>query len=141
MAEAIPQAISDRQDEAKAAFIEALNKYPNISWAAHEAGIDRSTFYRWQKEDTLFSDQIKIAIRIGKAKANDKANGTILTGVYNGDIVCTKYWLKHNHPDYITEPKSPSTSQAVNNMEMPEEFLDFFRLPGTYKEKEKEIIW
>lgn len=82
-------------------FCEELKKVPNIRYACKKLGIDRSTFYRWIMKHFVFHQRIIDALSIGREGINDAAESVIITGVQNGDVKCSTYWLGHNHERYV----------------------------------------
>lgn len=67
------ETIEKRQQEQKTEVLEALKVIPIISIAVKKAGIAKSTFYIWIKEDKEFARKVKDARKEGVNLVYDKA--------------------------------------------------------------------
>lgn len=81
-------------------ILEELEKCGIVQVACDKVGISRNTFYRWLKEDEDFLNQVNTSITMGIGVVNDVAVSNVLEGIKRKDIVSTKYWLSHRHPDF-----------------------------------------
>ncbi len=70
--------MSLNQNEIKKKIIDKLQNNPIIGHACKNAGVARSTFYRFREEDKDFDKAIKEAQRIGRAVTCDAAESKIL---------------------------------------------------------------
>ena len=122
--------LSAQTKRMKEVLIEELTKCPIIQVSCQRAGIGRSTFYKWRKEDKNFAELADIALTEGKKFTNDMAESQLIKAIGNGNITSIIYWLKNNHPDYadkiryeyrheykvkseLTEEESESISAAL----------------------------
>ncbi len=62
-----------RIKENKLAFLESLRTVPITYVAAKKAGVDKSTAYRWLKEDKEFAKQVNIAKKEGILNVHERA--------------------------------------------------------------------
>lgn len=87
-------------EKTKMKLIKELGKEGNVLVSCTRVGIDRSTTYRWAKQDKKFSKEFKEAIRMGRANACDIAEHSLMINVKKGKTEEIKYVLSHNHPQY-----------------------------------------
>lgn len=88
--------INKQKDKA----ISLLEKTPIVSYVCKKIDISRSTFYRWQNEDTEFKNSSQKAIYEGKLEINDFAESQLINLIKDKNITAIIYWLKYNHPSY-----------------------------------------
>jgi len=62
---------------------DALQHGANISEACHYAGISRDTFYRYLKNETVFSDKMKTAQSLGSISSTHAQPGPGFINQYN----------------------------------------------------------
>jgi hypothetical protein len=79
---------------------QALEKHGNVAMACKEAGISRSTFYRWCGEWADFNETTDKAIRHGKEELNDRMQGRLIQLAEQGNIRAIIFHLSRRHPDY-----------------------------------------
>lgn len=79
---------------------EELRQRPIIQFAVKKAGISRSQFYRWMKEDKAFADKVSEALEEGTAVVNDFSVSKLLTGINNDNLSAVFFWLRARHPDF-----------------------------------------
>jgi len=79
---------------------EELKERPIAQYAVKKAGISRSQFYRWMKEDPDFAKKVTEAIQEGNAVVNDFTVSKLLTGINNDNLSAVFFWLRHRHPDF-----------------------------------------
>lgn len=94
------ETIKKRQDACKELFLEKLQESVFVSVAAIQAGVDRTTIYRWKKEDSKFSGELEKMQYRGIDKANDVIESILLKKAKEGDNKSIFFWLKHNHQRY-----------------------------------------
>lgn len=82
------------------ALYEVLQQIPVVTSAVTKVGISQSTFYRWVDNDDYFAEEAYNSIRMGRIKINDRAESTVIKGVYAEDAGYTKFWLRHNESRY-----------------------------------------
>ena len=93
-------AIEKRQQKEKELLIEQLRKIPIIQIACEKNGIARATYYRWMKEDKIFSERAQEAVTEGKALINDMAISQLVSAIRDRSLPAILFWLRHNHEDY-----------------------------------------
>lgn len=93
-------------DEIRRKFLAELEKSGNVYFACNKAGIHRSTFYRWKKENKKFKRSAEDALRIGRENICDLAEHALLLNVKEKKMDAIKYVLSH-HSD-IYKPKRTS---------------------------------
>ena len=81
-------------------LIEELERTPLVQIACEKHGISRNTFYRWMKEDGDFMERVSEAMSLGTGVVHDVAVSNVLNGIKSKDVIYTKYWLSHRHPDF-----------------------------------------
>lgn len=81
-------------------LVEEIEKTPLVQVACDKVGISRNTFYRWMKEDRNFLSRVNEAMSLGTGLVNDVALSNVLEGIKKKDVMYTKYWLSHKHPDF-----------------------------------------
>lgn len=94
------QKILDRQNRQKEEFKKHFRKTPIVQLVCERVGIARSTYYRWQKEDSSFYTQIVECENEGRSFLNDAIESTLIQKAKNGDITAIIFYLKYNHPRY-----------------------------------------
>ena len=119
----------------KELILEQLRKNPIIQIAVEKVGISRPTFYRWKKEDPEFSKAADKALAEGTLVMNDFAESQILSGIKNGNLTASIFWLKNKHPDYrqrVFESAFALARDADDNL--------FFEVFGEWKPETKRLI-
>lgn len=86
---------------------EELQKVPNIRYVCNKVGIGYSTFYRWMCDHHEFHKAVEGALLLGRETTNDAAQGVIISKIQAGDFQAAKYWLGHNHEQYISPDRVP----------------------------------
>jgi hypothetical protein len=86
----------------KQKLLEQLKKVPIIQVACERAGIPRSTFYRWRKDDTEFLSDCEVALEQSSAIINDMAESQLINAIKNQNMTAIIFWLKHHHKAYET---------------------------------------
>ena len=95
--------IAVRQEKAKALFLEQVRESPFVSHVAKAAGIDRSTYYRWRKEDKEFRREVDRLQSQAREKINDVMESVLIREAQNGNLTAIIFWLKHNHQMYANK--------------------------------------
>jgi hypothetical protein len=96
--------IKKRQGKQKAEFLAALSKIPILESAYRRAGIDRSTYYRWRKDDQEFASAADEAGQCGIDIVTDKASMNIISKVNEGDMTASKYWINRQDKNKREKP-------------------------------------
>lgn len=92
--------VDERQAKQKAELIAQFRKTPIVQLACERVGIGRTTYYRWRKEDSKFSQDADEAIHDGSFLVNDLAESQLLTCIRDKELGAITFWLKHHHPKY-----------------------------------------
>lgn len=92
--------IVERQIEQKEVFIENYKKTPIILFACSKAGIGRTTFYRWIKDDPDFYQKYLEAEKEGRDYLNDAMESILIQQAKSGNMTAIIFYLKYNHPRY-----------------------------------------
>src|SRR5262245_21259873 len=91
-------------DENKNKLLEELKKTYLVNNACTKAGIGRSSYYRWMKNDPHFREAVNEARGEGLDLMNDAAENVIIFGIKNKDRKSAEYFLSRNHPKYMPKP-------------------------------------
>ncbi len=114
-------------------LLEELERTPIIQVACEKVGISRQTYYRWAKDESMFSE-IRQALLRGIDLVNDVAESNVLAGIKNKDPGYTKYWLSHRHEAY----KKPFTHRlATSDIFELRRIEDFYQNRRNLEDKEK----
>jgi hypothetical protein len=84
----------------KSKLLELLAETPIVSFACKKIGLDRSTYYRWYKDNKDFRDQADRILGIGRIRINDMAESVIIKKINADDVRSSIFWLEHNEPRY-----------------------------------------
>lgn len=84
----------------KSKLLEFLAETPIVTFACKKVGLDRTTYYRWRKDDKDFRDQADKFLSIGRMRINDMAESVIIKKINADDTRCSIFWLAHNDPRY-----------------------------------------
>ncbi len=119
----------------KELLLEQLRKTPIIEVACQKTGMSRASLYRWKKEDSEFAKFVDDALAEGTALMNDAAESQILSGIKNGNLTATIFWLKNKHPDYRQRAFESAFAIARD-----EDENIFFEVFGTLKPETKRLV-
>ncbi len=97
--------MSRNQQKDKEKFLEKLSKTPIVEVACKQAGLPRTTYYRWRKEDEDFAATCDEAIERSADLINDMAESQLISAIKEKNLTAIMYWLRHHHPAYITRIK------------------------------------
>lgn len=92
--------VFERQKKEKADVIEQLRKMPIVQIACKRAGVGRTTYYQWRKDDKAFEKATDEAVRDGIMLINDLAESKIISAMDGGNITAAIYWLKNRNPAF-----------------------------------------
>jgi hypothetical protein len=94
------ETIEKRKEFQKKKFLEKLIETPIIQVAAAKTGIDRSTYYRWIKEDPKFRVEAKDALEKGIDFINDMMESILIKNAKDDKLTAVIFWLKNHSPQY-----------------------------------------
>ncbi len=86
------------QDKLK--LIERLTGNPIVEVACKQAGLPRSTYYRWRKADVEFAEACDEALEQSAALINDMAESQLISAIKEKNMTAIIFWLKHHHRSY-----------------------------------------
>lgn len=110
--------------ETKHRLLTEIAKSGNVYLSCVKTGVDKSTYYRWCKEDKIFKKEAKLAERQGRENNCDVAEHSLMLKVKEKDLGAIKYLLSHNSARYKpkkkniilthkTESKTPAVPQKT----------------------------
>lgn len=115
--------MSRNQKQDKRRLLEKLTQTPIVEVACKQAGVPRSTYYRWRKDDDVFAAKCDETIEQSAGLINDMAESRLITAIKEQNMTAIIFWLKHHHPVYETrikvdaslkrEPEELTPEQAV----------------------------
>lgn len=103
-----------KTDQTKELLLEQLKKTPIVQVACEKIGITRMTFYRWKREDPVFTKKVEEAILEGCFLVNDLAESQLVGAVKDRNIPAIMYWLRHHHPAYANKLEVKHAIQDEN---------------------------
>jgi L-lactate utilization protein LutC len=99
----MPQSLEQIQSrkELQAQFLEELKACRgDITAASFRVGVNRSTFYIWQKRYKKFKEWAENILGEERAKMNDYAESKLFKLIDEGNIAAVIFFLKCKHPEY-----------------------------------------
>lgn len=105
----------------KKELIEILEKNPVIQPACDRCSINRSTFYRWQKEDKEFAKEVARASEEGRNLVSELCESKLMNAIKNENLGAIKYWLQFNDPRYSNKLEVHGHVTAVTKELTPEQ--------------------
>ncbi len=97
------KAVMKKTDRVKELVLDQLKKSPIVEAACQKAGITRTTFYRWKKDDSEFAKLADEALIEGQLLVNDLAENQLIGAVKDRNLSAVQYWLRHHHPSYANK--------------------------------------
>lgn len=113
--------MSRRQDQDKKKLLERLSKTPIVEVACKQAGVPRSTYYRWRKDDGAFAEACDEAIAHSSDLINDMAESQLISAIKEKNMTAIMYWLRHHHPAYIAKIKVDANIKSDQQELTPEQ--------------------
>ena len=107
-------AIEARQKHEKGLVLEKLKEMPIVQIACHKAGIARATFYRWKREDPVFSRACDDSMREGVGFINDLSESQVVSLIKKERMPAITLWLKNHHTTYGAKVRAISQPREVN---------------------------
>lgn len=90
-------------NEIKHKLLKELEKSGNVFFSCMKVNIDRSTYYRWYKQDKSFKKKADTSLHIGRENLIDIAEHALVLRLKEKDLGAIKYALSHNSPRYRTK--------------------------------------
>lgn len=107
-----------RQIKRKKRFLKELAEVPIISAVCKKVSLSRQTYYRWREEDTDFASEADRHLLWGQESVNDLAQSKLIQNISSGNMQAIKYWLSHNHGNYL-KPREPRLHNLIQgNLEV-----------------------
>lgn len=113
--------MSRNQEADKQRLINQLAKTPIIEAACKRAGLPRSTYYRWRKDDDDFADECDETIELSIGRINDLAESQLINAIKDQNMSAITFWLKHHHHSYRNRLEVDARVQAVQQELTPEQ--------------------
>jgi len=118
-----------------------LTKLPIVEAACKQAGIPRSTYYRWRKDDPNFASACDEAIEHSSDLINDMAESQLISAIKDKSMPAITFWLKHHHKAYATRVEINAHVESVKEELSPEQIKtvgEALRLAGLQIGEENE---
>lgn len=113
--------MSRNQESDKKRLLALLEKTPIIEAACKKAGLPRSTYYRWRKDDAAFADLCDETIETSIGRINDLAESQLINAIKNQNMTAITFWLKHHHGKYRNRLEIDARIHAVQQELTPEQ--------------------
>lgn len=95
--------MSRNQATDKKKLLLRLVKTPIVEVACTQAGVPRSTYYRWRKRDEKFAEACDEALEESTGRINDLAESQLISAIKEQNMTAIIFWLKHHHNRYATK--------------------------------------
>ena len=128
------------QDKLK--LIDRISRTPIVEVACKQAGVPRSTYYRWRKQDTTFAEACDEALEQSTRLINDMAESQLITAIKEKNMTAIIFWLKHHHQTYrarIEIDANVRSEQQALTPEQAEMVTQALRLAGLTRLPEGEV--
>ena len=113
--------MSRNQEADKQRLLAQLAKTPIIEAACKHAGLPRSTYYRWRKDDEAFADACDETIDLSIGRINDLAESQLINGIKDQNMSAITFWLKHHHRSYRNRLEIDAKVQTVQQELSPDQ--------------------
>lgn len=87
-------------DKTKQMVLGSLRNTPIVQVVCKQAGISRTTYYRWFKEDPDFRKAAEEAQKDGVKLINDLAESKLIANINEQNMTAIIFWLKNHHRAY-----------------------------------------
>jgi hypothetical protein len=84
----------------KIVLLKKLSTTPIVEIACKQAGIPRSTYYRWRKSDNNFANMCDETIDESAGRISDLAESQLINAIKESNMTAIMFWLKHHHRIY-----------------------------------------
>lgn len=102
----------------KQEFLDALQQYPFIKYAAKKVGIDRSTAYRWIIDSFDFDSEVQATMRSGRRELCDDAEFALIKKIRKEeDMTAIKFFLENNSEHYSKKIINDVPPYGIFNLE------------------------
>ncbi len=131
--------MSRNKNADKKALLAQLEKTPIVEAACKKAGLPRSTYYRWRKEDEDFAAKCDETIELSIGKVNDLAESQLINAIKDRNMAAVTFWLRHHHHSYRNRVEVDARLQAVQQELSPEQaelVTNALRLAGLASDEE-----
>jgi ACT domain-containing protein len=128
------------QDKLK--LVERLNHTPIVEVACKQAGVPRSTYYRWRKQDEVFAETCDEALEQSTRLINDMAESQLISAIQEKNMTAIIFWLKHHHRTYRTRLEIDANVRSEQQALTPEQAVmvaEALRLAGLSRLPEGEL--
>lgn len=125
----------------KRKMLTKLARLPIVEAACKQAGVPRSTYYRWRKDDPDFAAACDEAIEHSSDLINDMAESQLISAIKDKSMSAITFWLKHHHAAYRTRLEVNAHVDTVQQELTPEQATivqEALRLAGLTKESSDE---
>jgi predicted ArsR family transcriptional regulator len=113
--------MSRNQQKDKQKFLEKLAKTPIVEVACKQAGLPRTTYYRWRNEDEDFAADCDEAIERSSDLINDMAESQLISAIKEKNLTAIMYWLRHHHRTYRTRVEVDARIETLQQELTPEQ--------------------
>lgn len=113
--------MSRNQESDKKRLLALLEKTPIVEVACKKAGLPRSTYYRWRKDDEAFAELCDETIETSIGRINDLAESQLINAIKNQNMTAITFWLKHHHGKYRNRLEIDARIHAVQQELTPEQ--------------------
>lgn len=113
--------MSRRITSDKVKLIEKLKKTPIVEVACKQAGVPRSTYYRWRKDDKDFLEACDTALEQSAGLINDMAESQLISAIKDKNMSAIFFWLKHHHKTYATRVEVDAKLHTIQQELTPEQ--------------------
>lgn len=113
--------MSRNQSKDKTKLLTKLKRTPIVEVACKQAGIPRSTFYRWRKEDDIFAEEVEDAIEESSSLINDMAESQLINAIKQQNLAAITFWLKNHHRVYRNRVEINAEITSVKQALSPEQ--------------------
>ena len=95
--------MSRNQEADKQRLLAQLAKTPIVEAACKHAGLPRSTYYRWRKDDKEFAESVEQSLTDGAYLVSDMAESKLISAIKKESLPAIIFWLKSHHAKYRTK--------------------------------------
>ena len=105
----------------KAKLLNKLKTTPIVEVACKQAGIPRSTYYRWRKSDENFAETCDETIEESAGRISDLAESQLINAIKERNMTAIMFWLKHHHRVYRNRLEIDAKLTGVQQALSPEQ--------------------